>query len=67
MECLEDEPNALAAQRRSGKIVQFIDVHAAEPVGPGRVPVQEPDDVEKRRLAGARGADDRQPVALPDR
>src|SRR5438874_726885 len=64
---LEDEPEVGAADLRELVVVHLGDVHVAQEVLPGRRPVQAPEDVEQRALAGPGGAHQGDEVALVER
>ena len=66
VERLKDEAEQAPAQRRELVLVALGDVLAVEQVAPGGRPVQAADDVQQRRLARARRADDRDRVAALD-
>ncbi len=63
VEGLKHEADALAAQARALLVVELGGVDAVDEVLAVRRPIEASDDVEKRRLAGARGPGDGQPVA----
>ena len=67
VERLEDEADRAPPEPGAAEVVERGDVDADEPVGAGRLAIEEPDDVEQRRLPGTGRADDRHPLAGPDR
>jgi hypothetical protein len=67
VERLKDEADVPRAYRRPLSIRQRRRVDSVQPVEPRRWPVQTAEDVQQCRLAGARGPDDRNPVAVADR
>ena len=56
-----------SAQRSAGQVVQRGDIDAVEPIRAGVVTVEQPDDVQQRRLAGTGRSEDREPLARPHR
>ena len=66
VEGLEDEADATAAQAGARAVAHSGDVCALEEVAALGLHVEAADDVEQRRLAGARGPDDRKPLASLD-
>ena len=63
VERLEDEADAAAAQSGAPAVAERLDVRALEPVAALGLHLEAADDVEQRRLARARGPDDREPLA----
>ena len=67
VEGLEDEADPPAAQAGPAEVVELRGVDTLEAVRARRVPVEQPEDVEQRRLARTRRSDDGDPLTRPDR
>jgi hypothetical protein len=65
VEALEDEADVAVADLRPAGVAQVADVHAGELVDAGVGLVEQPEDVEQRRLPGAGRAQDGDPQSRP--
>src|SRR5438552_9396494 len=66
MERLEDEPDFVAPDRRETAFIQAIDAHAVDLDLAGIRAIEPAEQMQQRRLSGARPADDRNELAPRD-